>query len=75
MEVVQFKNGKYGIRKKNLFDKLFKREGSFSDFRSSSINWRKSDDKYFRDCQLDSFEEVINHFNNINFGVIEKVIK
>lgn len=74
MEIVKFKNGKYGIRKRNLFDKLFKREGLFRDFKPFSIKWRKSDDKYFEDCQLESFDEVVNYFNNINFGVIEKVV-
>ena len=74
MEIVRFKNGKYGIRKRNLFYKLFQKEGLFRDFKGFSIKWRESDDKYFADCQLDSLDEVVNHFNNIAFCVIEKVL-
>lgn len=74
MELVKFKNGKYGIRKRNLFNKIFKNEGVFFDFRPQTCRWRKSDDKYFNDCQLDSVEETAKYFNNINFSVVEKVI-
>ena len=74
MEIVKFKNGKYGIRKRSLWDRLFKKEGVFRDFKPQIYKWRKSDDSYFYDCQLDSFDEVVNIFNNIRFGVIEKVV-
>jgi hypothetical protein len=74
MQLVKFKNGKYGIRKRNLFDKIFKREGLFRDFNPILVEWRSSSDRYFEHCQLYSFEEVVNIFNNINSGVIEEII-
>lgn len=74
MEIVKFKNGKYGIRKRSLWDRLFKKEGVFRDFKPQIYKWRTSDDSYFDDCQLDSFDEVVKTFNNISFGVIEKVV-
>lgn len=75
MEIVKFKNGKYGIRKRDFLDKLFNAEGLFRDFNPSAVKWRNSDDTYFSDCQLDSFDEVVKVFNQLKFGVIEKVIK
>lgn len=75
MEIVKFKNGKFGIRKRNLFHKLLNKEGLFRDFRPHLIKWRASDSKHFDDCQLDSIHETLNYFNNINFSVIEKIVK
>jgi len=74
MQIIKFKNGKYGIRKRNLLDKILKGEGVFRDFKPQIYKWRTTDCHYFKDCQLDSFEEVVEIFNNLNFGVIEKVI-
>jgi hypothetical protein len=74
MEIVKFKNGKYGIRKRTLIQKVFNKEGVFRDFKPYLIYWRSSDNSYFKDCQLDSFEEAVEKFNNINFGVVDKVL-
>jgi len=73
MEIVKFKNGKYGIRKRNLWDIIFKNEGLFRDFSTFYYRWRKSDDRYFDNCQVDTFEVVENHFNSMKRKVIEKV--
>jgi len=75
MEIVQFKNGKYGIRKRNLFHKIFKKEGVFKNFRPIIIQWRRSDDDFFKDCQLESIDSVTTIFEAMKGGVIEKIIE
>lgn len=75
MEIVQFKNGKYGIRKQSFLDKLFKREGVFWDFERTLFPWKKSSFHYFGCCQLDTLEEVEKIFPLVNSSVILKVIK
>ncbi len=74
MDIVKFRNGKYGIRKRSLWDKIFGNEGVFRDFNRIIIRWRKFDDSYFYDCQLDTLVEVTKFYDDMKFGVIEKVI-
>lgn len=74
MEIVMFKNGKYGIRKRTWFDKLFGLEGKFRDFKPILTKWRRSDCKYFHDCQLDSLEKVKEQFEIIKNGVVKEVV-
>lgn len=75
MEIVQFKNGKYGIRKRNLSHKIFKKEGVFKDFCPIITQWRTSDDEFFKDCQLESLDRVTFIFEALKGGVIEKIIE
>jgi len=65
IDVVQFKNGKYGIRKRSFFDKLFGRGGLFKDFKPYLTHWRKPSDPYFKDCQMSSIDEIKDHLNKI----------
>ena len=65
IDIVQFKNGKYGIRKRSFLDRLFGRGGVFKDFRPILTNWRKPLDPYFKDCQTESIDEIKDYLNRI----------
>jgi len=58
MEIVKFKDGKFGIRKRNFIQRLLNKGGVFKDFNPVLTHWRKPCDRYFKDCQMDSEQEV-----------------
>jgi hypothetical protein len=75
ISIVKFKNGKYGIMKRNIFNKIFKQNGVYMDFNpvGGTNKWRSSRDYYFKDCQLDSIEKVTEflQINNNKFVEVE----
>jgi hypothetical protein len=76
LNIVIFKNGFYGIRKKTFIDWLFGLEGSFRDFHPiSGIKWRRSTDSFFKDCQTDDKNKAWDLYNSLNGSVIKEVIK
>lgn len=74
MEIVQFKNGKYGIRKRHFLERLFDYGGSFKDFRPYEKQWRKASDHFFHDCQMESLEEVQHWLLKRRNDYVEKVL-
>lgn len=75
MDIVQFKNGKYGIRKRNWFQRVFNKGGSFYDFRPALFKWRKQYDNFFHDCQLESVDEVKECLLKLKSNYVIKVIR
>lgn len=73
LEIVKFKNGMYGIRKRTWIDVLFGREGSFRDFKPSPYTtWRKQSDRYFDDCQLATKEAANDWLLRISGKYVEE---
>ena len=75
IEIVKFKNGKYGIRKRNFIQKIFNLEGVFRDFKPFLYYWRTPSNPYFDHCELDTIEEVNDFFNRMNGDFVKEVIK
>lgn len=74
MEIVQFKNGKYGIRRRTWLEKLFNKGGSFKDFKPILKKWRKPDDKFFHDCQTESLDEIKEWLIKTKNEYVDKVL-
>ena len=77
MEIVKFKNGKFGIRKRTFFDKLFYRQGTFRDFHptlSGTTLWRNPSNRFFYDCQTYNIDEARELFYRLNDDVVECVV-
>ena len=78
MEIVKFKNGKFGIRKRDFLERLFNLTGVFRDFKPTDLGlviWRKPSDKYFIDCQVDNIDEAKDMYQRIKGDIVDAVIK
>jgi hypothetical protein len=65
MKIVEFNNGKFGIRKSFIFS-------SFIDLKCPSITWVKRE-YHFIDCQ-GPLEQCINVYNQLNIKV-KRIVK
>jgi len=74
MEIVKFKNGKFGIRKRNLYETIFNVGGVCKDFKPCLFQWRKSGDKHFEDCQLDTIEQARTQLSLLQNDFVESVV-
>lgn len=75
-EIVQFRNKKFGIRRRNFFENLFKFGGDYYDFQSCRNYFWSANSNCFYDCQTKDVDilfeihsrlkndYVINVFNN-----------
>jgi hypothetical protein len=74
--IVKFVNGKYGIMRRTFWDKIFKRNGLFRDFKPATTFgiWRTHVDFYFKDCQLDTIEQAKEQLSNLVNGYVESII-
>lgn len=75
MKVVKFKNGKFGIMKLRLIDRILKREGLFYDFKPvGDVRWVSSRDRFFNDCQVDSIKEAEIKLAELSRKAVKRVI-
>ena len=58
MKLVKFNNGKYGICKGWIFI-------IYLDLKSSYMFWWNTEDRYFRDCQVDTEQEAIDAYKKV----------
>jgi len=68
-EIVEFRNNKFGIRRRNFFENLFNYGGDFLDFKEHSIRYYfwSSQSIYFDDCQtsdIDNLYKFYSRFKN-----------
>lgn len=65
-KIVKFNNGKYGIRRRTLLDRIFFNEGEFCDLVSYGHYWWTKQSHWFDDCQTDDVNLVIRKFQHYN---------
>jgi hypothetical protein len=68
-ELLEFKNGKYGIRRRSFIQNLFNFGGIFFDFDSSSEYYWGLNSKHFKDCETSSLvkaEEIYQRLTGTN---------
>lgn len=76
INIVKFKNGKFGIRRKTLIDWIFCSEGSFRDFSPCSGElWLRPNRPYFKDCQTDDINKAFELYHILTSSVISGIIK
>ncbi len=64
-EIVQFINGKFGIRRRFIIEHLLNIGGSYRDFNPTLYYWLKPNNKNFEDCQLETRKEAEDWFLRI----------
>jgi hypothetical protein len=74
-QIVEFRNKKFGIRKRNIFQNIFNYGGSYYDFYTSINNFITSDERYFLNCQTEDIELVFRKHSELTNNVVFKVIK
>ena len=74
-EIVEFRNKKFGIRRRNFFQNVFNYGGTYIDFLSHINSFRESYSKYFKDCQTDDVQFVFKKHSELTNNVVLNVIK
>lgn len=74
-EIVEFKNGKYGIRRRNFIQNLFNFGGDFLDLESRHRYFWKPGISHFADCQTSNLENLNYRHQAITNNIIFRVIK
>lgn len=75
MKIVEFKNGKFGIMKLRLIDRILKREGVFYDFKPvCGVRWVSSRDRFFKDCQVYTIKEAEIKLAELSRKSVKRVI-
>ena len=74
-EIVEFKNGKYGIRRRNFIQNLFDFGGDFLDLVSNIRYFWSSGECHFVDCKTSDLNSLIPTHQVITGNVIFRVIK
>lgn len=74
-EIVQFRNNKFGIRRRTFFENLFNYGGDFFDFNSQSGYFWSYKSLHFNDCQTQDLNLLLNKFDEINNPIVKHVFK
>ena len=74
MEIIQFKNGNYGIRKRTTLDVILNKEGKFMDFHHVKLKFWRRNDIWFNDCQVESLEKVHEKIEEITEPLVLRVV-
>lgn len=74
-EIVEFKNGKYGIRRRNFIQNLFDFGGDFLDLVAHVRYFWGSEECHFVDCQTSDLNSLISIHQSITDNIIFRVIK
>jgi len=76
-EIVEFRNNKFGIRRRNFFENLFNYGGDFLDFKEHSIRYYfwSSQSIFFDDCQTSDIDNLYKIFSNFNNDYVLNVYK
>lgn len=74
-EIVEFKNGKYGIRRRNFIQNLFNFGGDFLDLLAHRKYFWEPGISHFSDCQTSNLESLNYRHQAISGDIIFRVIK
>lgn len=74
-EIVEFKNKKFGIRRRSFFENLFNYGGKYYDLVSSCQYFWESEEKHFNDCQTEDVQFVFKKHSELTNNVVLNVIK
>jgi hypothetical protein len=74
IRLVQFHNGKYGIQKRSVLQRLFGNDGEFQDLKNIKYSWTKKSE-YFKDCQSVDFNLVSEVYLVLTSSVVKCEIK
>lgn len=74
-EIVEFKNGKYGIRRRNFIQNLFNFGGDFLDLLAHRKYFWEPGCIHFIDCQTSDLDGLTSTHQSITGNVIFRVIK
>jgi len=76
-EIVEFKNSKFGIRRRNFFQNLLNYGGDYYDFYSSMtyFPFKKQNDSYFSKCETNDINLLFEMQSKLQNKFIKQVIK
>ena len=68
IEIVELKNGKFAVRK------TFFGEQTFYDPSGYYINWRQTNDSFFKDCQFKTVEKAYDAYHKATQDFVVRII-
>ncbi len=76
-EIVEFRNNKFGIRRRNFLENLFNYGGDFLDFSHNSVKYYfwTSKSNYFNDCQTSDIDNLFKIWSSFNDDYVLNVYK
>lgn len=74
-EIVEFKNGKYGIRRRNFIQNLFNFGGDFLDLESRHRYFWSPGISHFADCQTSDLDSLMYRHQALSGDIIFRVIR
>ena len=70
-EIVQHKNGKFAIRRRNFFQNLFNYGGDFYNLVDNGKHFWKSYEYFFEDCLTDNIKFVLEKHSQLTSNKIK----
>jgi len=74
-EIVQFRNNKFGIRRRTFFENLFNYGGDYFDFVSTRIHFWSSKSFYFNDCQTKNINVLFEFHSRLKNDYVLNTFK
>jgi hypothetical protein len=74
-EIVEFRNKKFGIRRRSFFENLFNFGGLYFDFVRYIEYFWESKSHHFKDCQTDDLQFVFKKHSELTNNVVLNIIK
>jgi len=74
-EIVEFRKGNFGIRRRNFLQNIFNYGGKYYDLTSYNYYFWSSQSQFFQYCQTDDIEFIFRKHSELTNNVVFKVIK
>jgi hypothetical protein len=75
-QIIEFRNEKYGIRRRNIIQQIFNYGGDYYDFKGSFYYpFKKPTDYYFKHCFTNDIKQLFEMHSLLTDNFIEKIIK
>ncbi len=74
-EIVEFRNNKFGIRRRNFFENLFNFGGDYFDFKSNRIFFWNSKSCSFDDCQTKDIDVLFEFYSRLKNDYVLNTFK
>ena len=74
-EIVQFRNNKFGIRRRNFFENLFNYGGDYYDFESACNYFWEAKSNCFYDCQTKDIEVLFETHSRLKNDYVLNTFK